>query len=811
LPPADVPAGQARAFTVTGDDHGFTGIWAHCKDGDIRLVNEVIDVCVSGLKSNRFELFTGGAIVDARMVGDTGEEIFDLMKARAQFNVHRAETVEVVRDGTDGGPAVIRVTGPDTPIAYFVGAVGPTVLRSQDLTMTTEYRLFPGDGQVEVYTEALNESSGPRTFPMGDWIAFGDGAAVFRPNAGLDIEANAEFAWSAGFGDGRAFGVVQSDVLISETLPLGSIPWVITNSGQESLPLGETRQLFRWFVVRDGDAEAIRRAAGELGAIELPDTEQTVRLQDEAGNPIAGQVVEILSGDNAVTAVVTGEDGTATFMGDPGVFRVRTATVPGAPPFDDTVAFAGEGTVTVPQSGTVRVSVDTSAGGSSSGTSRVTLYGPGRLDGVVQQGEGTFEVAPGSWRLVVQRGPEWSVDARDITVVAGETIEIDATLTPVMNTDGWISADFHQHMEPSIDSEITLVDRVLDNVAHGVEFVAPTDHEVVTDLQPYIDKLGLTDELGTFPGVEISPTIAHIGLYPLTYQPDERGRGSIPLAVLEEDGDTVQRRIPDIIEIARTLPSDPIVQINHARDNSGMFINSDFDPEQDPADFEGSLFTTDFDVMELVNRKSQVCQLFADFSGFWNSGYTPTGLGNSDSHGKWGGVGQPRSWLHIDKPIRDIGADDIRTAMLEHRVTVGANAFVDFADGMLPGDTIVGASGQPVDFHVRVQTPTYAQASVLVAIANGRVIDRRMITSASATLDFDEVVSYSFTEDTWVTFFVWGPAPQGDVSYGFPVMAFTNPVRVDVDGDADNDGEPWEAPGPRPLELGDLDNNYCSF
>ncbi len=810
LPPADLPESAARAFAVTGDDHGFTGIWSHCKDGDVRLVNSQIDVCIAGTKSNRFELFTGGAIVDVRRVGYEGDELFDVHKPRADFNVQRAETVEVVRDGTEGGPAIVRVTGFDVPVAYIVGALGDAVFRSRKLSMVTEYRLFPDSSVVEIYTESTNASGGNRTYPLGDWTSFGDGVNVFRPTDGFDKEGGSDFRWVAGFAENRAYGVVTEEPIFAEQITVIDIPWVVSTNGRETTVDGEVRSHFRWFVVGDRDAESIRLAAEALGSEELSESTQTIRLVDSAGNPLAGRMVEIRQAGIPLTALVTDETGRADFRADSGDYQVIAQVLPGEPPYDELHSFGGETEVELAQAGTIKINVDASAGGST-GTAGVTLFGPGRVDGATLHGEGSWNVAPGTWRVVVQRGPEWSHQAQDVTVAAGETVEVDVVLTPELDTENWISADFHQHMEPSIDSEVRIADRVLDNAAYGLDFAAPTDHEAVTDLAPYIAELGLENELGTFPGVEISPTVAHMGIYPLPYDADERGRGSIPLAVLDENGDPVRNTIPEIIEIARGLPSDPIIQINHGRDGSGFFRAARFDPEQDPESFVGPAFSLDFDVMEMVNRKNQVCQLFRDFSGLWNAGYTPAGIGNSDSHGLWGDVGQPRTWLHIPGPVSEVTTDDIRTAMLEHRATVGANAFIDFGDGRLPGDTVVSSVGANVDFHLRVQSPTYASASVLVTIANGEVIDRRTITPASNILDFDDVVSFSFDEDTWITFFVWGPRPSGDISYGFPVMAFTNPLLIDVDGDTDSDGEPWEAPGTRPIDLTGLDNNYCEF
>ncbi len=143
-------------------------------------------------------------------------------------------------------------------------------------------------------------------------------------------------------------------------------------------------------------------------------------------------------------------------------------------------------------------------------------------------------------------------------------------------------------------------------------------------------------------------------------------------------------------------------------------------------------------------------------------------------------------------------------------MTVGAHAFIDFGDGKLPGDTLTTTAGSSLDFQVRVQTPDWSQADKLIAVVNGEVVDIfDRPGDATEHLDFDQSVSMVFDEDAWVVFFAYGASPSGEVRSGKPVVAFTNPIYVDVDGDADSDGQDWEAPGARALSLGAV-NQFCN-
>jgi hypothetical protein len=299
-------------------------------------------------------------------------------------------------------------------------------------------------------------------------------------------------------------------------------------------------------------------------------------------------------------------------------------------------------------------------------------------------------------------------------------------------------------------------------------------------------------------------------MYPMHPDPSKRGRGSIPLAVIDENGEPLKRDIPEVVQIARTLPSDPIIQLNHARNSSsGMFDMAGFDPEVGPAAVTDDRFTLDFDAIEIINRYDDTCRLFADWSGLLNAGFRITGLGNSDTHGLEGEAGLPRNFLRIDKSVAEVAPDDVRRAIRGGQVTVGSHAFIDFSDGKIPGDVVSAAPGATVEFGVRVQTPPWAQADRLIAVVNGevaRVVERG--AGATDYLDFDEAVALEIAQDSWVVFFAYGAVPASSAGTGKPVIAFTNPVFVDTDGDLDGDGLAFEAPGVKSLSL-DAVNALC--
>jgi len=775
---------------------GFSGIWAHCRPRDFKLYNGRIEVCVQNETSNRLEMFTGGMIMDIRQIGDERDDVLDMLKPRVGFNVHFTEKVEVIRDGTDGGPAVIRTTGRDTPVAYLVGIVGD-LLRPADLRIETEYRLFPDADEVEIVTWVSNPKEFADAPVLGDWFAPGDRAQRFRGGLGLVRQDGRSFPWIATIADGPNVGYLPDRPTTIDELPFSAAnPWLLVNLGNESIDPGGEVAYRRWLSVGNGTlddvARSIRARTGEV------EESVTVRVVDSEGDPQPGLMVEIFDGDTAGVIGVSAPSAEYTF---------RIEAPLDAAPHEVAATLTDGVEVEIPTRGTLSLTT-TEAGAPV--TALAKIIGDARGEFFSVAGAGSIDLAPGDYTIVVSRGMEYEVLETDVQIVAGQTEALDIELVRVIETTGWIAADFHQHMEPSSDSDVAVRQRVIDNVAEGVEFVAATDHDIVTDLQPYIDELGLQDELSTMPGSEISPTAAHIGIYPLRHDRNERGDNSVMLATIEEQT-VVNKTIPDVIAAARARSTDPIVQLNHPRGGTSLFETVRYDSSMHPDSVDHEDWSTDFDVIEIVNRSSSSCAIMGDWSTFLNTGFRITGLGNSDSHRVIGGdaAGVPRNYLVSNSTPGQISDQEVVDALRTQRVTVGAHAFIRFSDGKLPGDRVATTPDTPVEFGVEVQTPSWSQATRLHVIVNGSIVES-LDASPAGTFDFDTTVARNFDRDSWVVFLALGPAPATQADYGGVTLAFTNPVFVDVDADADGDGDDFEPPGLQPIELGALnESGWC--
>jgi hypothetical protein len=215
--------GAAARLIATPDDL-IGGEAATGQLGDFLLVNDKVRVIIEKVDRHVAPLPFGGTIVDADVVrgpGLAGQDSFGEMGPFYQLGrTVEATQVEVLRDGSDGGPAVVAATGRDalddyfnvnSVIASFTGGAITLALDTEaevPLLATTYYVLSPGERRVELVTALCNQGEKPLLLPVGDLLDTGGDVAVFNP-----------FAKAGGFGvsyseiaDTPDFALVGSEV-----------------------------------------------------------------------------------------------------------------------------------------------------------------------------------------------------------------------------------------------------------------------------------------------------------------------------------------------------------------------------------------------------------------------------------------------------------------------------------------------------------------------------------------------------------------------------------------------------------------------
>lgn len=178
-------------------------------------------------------------------------------------------------------------------------------------------------------------------------------------------------------------------------------------------------------------------------------------------------------------------------------------------------------------------------------------------------GRGRLRVRPGDYTVVFSRGTEFNLSKQKVSVKPGITSVAAGTLKRSVDTSNYVSADFHMHAQGSIDSGLSFSTRVLSLAAEGLEVVAATDHNYVSDYAPFITAQGFDPFLKSMIGLELTTFEAgHFNGFPVRYQIDDSTRGSFEW----------QNQAPGLIfeqmrQMGSLGPDNTIVQVNHPRDS----------------------------------------------------------------------------------------------------------------------------------------------------------------------------------------------------------------------------------------------------
>ena len=232
-------------------------------------------------------------------------------------------------------------------------------------------------------------------------------------------------------------------------------------------------------------------------------------------------------------------------------------------------------------------------------------------------GHGHIILPPGNYYAVASRGLEYEIDMSPVfRLTEHSTVDLDLQVIRSVDTTGWIAADFHVHSMPSPDSGVTLADRVVTFAAEGMEFLASSDHDAITDFQPVIEQMGMEYWLSSTPGLEVTTVeLGHFLGFPLRWDPMADQGGA-----LDWTGLTPDEILDGIRDLGEPGTTDPVTIVAHPRDGMlGYFDQYGFDPyggsigaaAATPSQFtqlsnpliSADQFRLDVDAMEILNAK----------------------------------------------------------------------------------------------------------------------------------------------------------------------------------------------------------------
>lgn len=412
-----------------------------------------------------------------------------------------------------------------------------------------------------------------------------------------------------------------------------------------------------------------------------------------------------------------------------------------------------------------------------------------------------IELAPGRYLLVASYGPLYTIDRQVVEILSEQTSEITFRLEKAVSLKGYISVDPHLHTINS-DGTLSVAERLRSIVAENLDVAIATDHNYVTDYQPELNRLGLGDYLRVFSGVEVTPlnNYLHFNNYPVVVKPEEKTGGAIvPLF----------DKVADLFKACRQKNPTSLLQLNHPRAGSlGYFENVGLDKKA-AASAHGDL-ELGFDLIEIMNGASfhrGNDQAVTDWLNLLNQGFRFPAVGSSDSHGAAGGEpGYSRVFVRCPKKLKDLAWEDLASALKKGQSFVTNGPLVEFTvNGKFqPGDQLTDRDGK-VRARIRVQSTPWIEVSEVRVIVNG---ERKIVfpvgAPASEPEKFNRKVDIELEADAYLVVEVVGrqslypvvqqPARNGQPEEAALPYAITNPVFVDVDGNA-----LFNAPRPRLL------------
>ncbi|MBZ0254997.1 CehA/McbA family metallohydrolase, partial [bacterium] len=583
---------------------------------------------------------------------------------------------------------------------------------------------------------------------------------------------------------------------------------------------GQEIKMGRVLIVGQSPAEAF----GRVARIIKPTVTFKGKMQEIGGGAIASGKLDVKIGEEILTAYPD-ENGEFELYLPVGEYDV-TATDAGRPPV--------EIELTVYENETQEASIDMQPASSfvfdirgedgnsipckaqfigADGTDSPYLGPKVRAHGCFDQyhsetGRFTVQVPPGTYNVVVTRGIEFSHIQKKVTLKAGEAFAIEGTLRRMVDTTGWVSADFHNHSSPSGDNVCPTHDRIINLAAEHVEFAPTTEHNRIFDWTPYIDDLGLSKEMYTIPGIELTGSGAHFNSFPFKPVPRTQDGGA---PVWQQD----PRLNAIVLRDYQGQNPDRWVQVNHP-DMIQDFIDRNGDGMADGG-FKGleSLIdgaetwgpnTYDHNILtkapyRIYKTSNDEERLYFQRQFIWlqllNLGHRYISVAVSDAHSVYGnGVGGWRTYIpsSTDAPAEIDWKEIVRNAKAGQVViTNGPFLEVKTLDGVIAGGSTRAVGSLPVS--VKVQCNSWIDVDRVQILVNSRQREDLNFTREShpgmfsdGVVKFDQTIDVPLSEDSHIIVVAYGENFTLKTGYGsdwqakMNPCAYTNPIYVDVDG-----------------------------
>jgi hypothetical protein len=414
----------------------------------------------------------------------------------------------------------------------------------------------------------------------------------------------------------------------------------------------------------------------------------------------------------------------------------------------------------------------------------------------------------GRYKFVAWRGVEFERFEAEVDLSRGRgRVEVAIPLERAWAPHGVLAADLHVHARASSDSTMPNPQRVIAQVAAGIQVVGLSDHNVNGDLDAEIAELQLEAVIASIASNELSSEQLHVGVYPVqVVRGAPRGGGPADAAMRHLDA-------RQLFAFAHAMPGNPIVQLNHPRFKvTALFDGTGWDGVRWPPPFP-----LGFDAVEVLAGYSafnvpgdrRFDAGARDLYTLIDHGHVVTPVGNSDSHDlNWVLDGTCRTYVFVDDPrVAPFDEPGFIAALRGHRAVATSGPWLDVEVAAARGATPTVGPGQ------LLAATTSAWLDITLAQARFVRATRLRITvgssagaghaAATTTIDvpagqrsFHWVgeVPLAATHDTWIGVIADGDDPlplEQTGSYqrdrwgrpGVTPFAIISPILIDADGD----------------------------
>lgn len=676
-----------------------------------------------------------------------------------------------------------------------------TAARNGGIFKRTEYRVRDGFSGVFITTILRNETEKAQKLSTNSDLA--------RFNVKGEVEGGIQWmdAINPAHRCGYAYGVIKTE---------GATP---VSGNIELAPKAEV-VIQRFFAVATSPAAAIgevRRVRGEkLSTV-------AGSVIDGQGQAVASATILVRNGKNEVPGY-TDANGRYTFLVRPGAAEWRITDLGRTDLAIQIPAMEGEIAIPPAALGAVsRVKFDiTDAEGRSipckvlfegiNGTPQPNLGPKERAHGSVDQyhsekGQFTVALPTGKYRISVLRGVEFGRLQKEVDLAQGAEVIFAGKLVRQVNTQGWISSDFHNHSTPSGDNVCDTDGRVINLAAEHIEFAPTTEHNRFFDWTPTIEALGLQSFIATVKGVELTGSRQHFNAFP--FEPDRfQQDGGAPvwnddprvtaITLRRWQGERPNRWIqfnhPDLANMFGDRDGDGVADggfvgvgdlIDGIESQNGMTTNILADAPFSVSRAPGALAAKVQNIREFVWKQ------------LLNQGHRLVAVAVSDAHSVYGnGVGGWRIFLpsSTDEPEK-ISWDDLSPHAKAGHIVLSTGPFLEVrtSDGKIAGDDVRATGG--VDLKVKVQCADWLDIDRVQVLVNSRPDPTLNFTRKShpnlfkdGVVKFDQTLHIPLQKDAHLIVVAMHETLTLAGGYGTSEQsklrpcAYNNPIYVDVDG-----------------------------